>query len=30
VNFNYIIKNSDLPDDGYQQWNASAGFNYDF
>jgi hypothetical protein len=30
VNFMYILKDSDLPDNGYQQWNASAGFNYDF
>jgi len=30
VNFNYIIKNSDLPNNSYNQWNASAGFNYDF
>ncbi len=30
VNFMYILKDSDLPNNGYQQWNASAGFNYDF
>jgi hypothetical protein len=30
VNFMYILKDSDLPANGYQQWNASAGFNYDF
>ena len=29
VNFMYILKDSNL-NQGYQQWNASAGFNYDF
>jgi hypothetical protein len=29
VNFMYILKDSTL-NQGYQQWNASAGFNYDF
>ena len=30
VNFMYILKDSNLPQNGYQQWNAAAGFNYDF
>ena len=30
VNFNYILKNSDLPNSSYQQWNATLGFTYDF
>ncbi|NBO27082.1 MAG: hypothetical protein EBU96_09915, partial [Actinobacteria bacterium] len=30
LNFTYILKNSDLPNAGYQQWNATLGFNYDF
>ncbi len=30
LNFTYILKDSDLPANGYQQWNAAAGFNYDF
>ena len=30
LNFTYIIKNSDLPNTGYQQWNATLGFTYDF
>ena len=30
VNFMYILKDSNQPNQGYQQWNASAGFNYDF
>jgi len=30
LNFTYIIKNSDLPNTSYQQWNATLGFSYDF
>lgn len=30
LNFTYIIKNSDLPNTSYQQWNATLGFTYDF
>lgn len=30
LNFTYILKDSDLPNNGYQQWNAAASFNYDF
>ena len=30
LNFTYILKNSDLPNSSYQQWNATLGFTYDF
>ena len=30
LNFTYILKTSDLPNTGYQQWNATLGFTYDF
>lgn len=30
LGFNYLIKDSNQPNQGYTQWNASLGFTYDF